>query len=65
MAEIILGFAPTRRSIFSAPAAVEYARLTREKLCGMGIKFVDINDISSDGLLHEDDNPVIFIRELK
>lgn len=32
MEAVRLGFAPTRRSIFSAPAAVEYAGLTREKL---------------------------------
>jgi len=54
MHEITLGFAPTRRSIFSAPAAVEYADLTRKKLTGMGVKYVDINDISEDGLLHDD-----------
>ena len=32
MISIKLGFAPTRRSIFSAPAAIEYAGYTREKL---------------------------------
>lgn len=31
MKKIKLGFAPTRRSIFSAPAAVEYADLTRKR----------------------------------
>lgn len=54
MAEMRLGFAPTRRSIFSAPAAVEYADRTREKLRQMGIDFVDIDDIAEDGLLHDD-----------
>ncbi len=62
MAKIVLGFAPTRRSIFSAPAAVEYANLTREKLTKMGIEFVDIDDIAEDGLLH-DDNDRIKIEE--
>ena len=42
MDKIVLGFAPTRRSIFSAPAAVEYANYTREKLRKMGVEFVDI-----------------------
>ena len=37
MAHIVLGLAPTRRSIFSAPAAVEYANLTRNKLREMGV----------------------------
>lgn len=54
MATIKLGLAPTRRSIFSAPAAVEYANYTREKLSVMGVDYVDINDIAEDGLLHDD-----------
>ena len=49
-----IGFAPTRRSIFSAPAAVEYAGYTREKLNELGVDYVDITDISEDGLLHDD-----------
>ena len=44
MKKIKLGFAPTRRSIFSAPAAVEYADLTRKRLDELGIEYVDIKD---------------------
>lgn len=54
MANIKIGFAPTRRSIFSAPAAVEYANYTREKLTQMNVDYVDIDDIAEDGLLHDD-----------
>lgn len=54
MANIKIGLAPTRRSIFSAPAAVEYANYTREKLTQMGVDYVDIDDIAEDGLLHDD-----------
>lgn len=54
MAKIILGFAPTRRSIFSAPAAVEYSNLTRGKLKELGVEFIDIEDIAEDGLLHDE-----------
>ncbi len=54
MANIKIGFAPTRRSIFSAPAAVEYANYTREKLTQMNVNYVDIDDIAEDGLLHDD-----------
>ena len=54
MAEIKLGFAPTRRSIFSAPAAVQYADYTRKKLRQMNVRFADINDIADDGLLHDE-----------
>ena len=65
MDKIVLGFAPTRRSIFSAPAAVEYANYTREKLRKMGVEFVDINDISSDGLLHDDEDRVKIAQKFK
>lgn len=54
MANVVLGFAPTRRSIFSAPDAVKYANLTRDKLSEMGVSFVDITEISADGLLHDE-----------
>lgn len=54
MARIVLGFAPTRRSIFSAPDAVKYADLTRARLRELGVEFVDIDDIAEDGLLHDD-----------
>ncbi len=54
MPKVKLGFAPTRRSIFSAPDAVKYANLTRKKLEELGVEFVDINDIAEDGLLHDD-----------
>ena len=40
-ATIKLGFAPTRRAIFSAPAAVEYRNLTAARLKELGIDFVD------------------------
>ena len=54
MDKIILGFAPTRRSIFSAPDAVKYANLTRRRLKELQVEFIDIDDISDDGLLHDD-----------
>ena len=54
MAKAVLGFAPTRRSIFSAPDAVKYANLTRKRLSELGVEFVDIDDIAEDGLLHDD-----------
>ncbi|HIT91039.1 MAG TPA: L-fucose/L-arabinose isomerase family protein [Candidatus Merdenecus merdavium] len=54
MKSIKLGFAPTRRSIFSAPDAIKYANLTREKLTEMKVDFVDITDINEEGLLYDD-----------
>lgn len=58
MDKITIGFAPTRRNIFSAPDAVKYANLTRERLKELGVNFVDIDDISVDGLLHSEDDRV-------
>jgi L-fucose isomerase-like protein len=51
---IKIGFAPTRRSIFSAPDAVKYANLTRDKLNEMGVDYADITDINGEGLLYDD-----------
>lgn len=50
-----LGFAPTRRNLFSAATAIEYADLTREKLNELGIDYVDIKEINDDGLLYDDE----------
>lgn len=54
-ASIKLGFAPTRRNIFSADAAIEFANLTRNKLDNMGVNYVDIKEVNADGLLYNDD----------
>ena len=54
MKSIKIGFAPTRRSIFSAPDAVKYANLTREHLKELGVEFVDITDINEEGLFYDE-----------
>lgn len=54
MLKIKLGFAPTRRSIFSAPDAVKYRNLTAERLKALNIDFADITDINEEGLLYDD-----------
>lgn len=65
MANIKIGLAPTRRSIFSAPAAVEYANYTRKKLTQMGVDYVDIDDIAEDGLLHDDADRIKIAEKFK
>lgn len=62
MKKIKLGLAPTRRSIFSAPDAIKYRKLTQKRLEELGIDFVDITDINEEGLLY-DDNDRIAIKE--
>ena len=54
MKSVKIGFAPTRRSIFSAPDAVKYADLTRARLNELGVEFVDIKDINEEGLLYQE-----------
>lgn len=54
MEKLTLAFAPTRRSIFSAPAAVKYANKTRKKLRELGVSFVDIDDVNEEGLLYDE-----------
>lgn len=54
MDSIKLGFAPTRRSIFSAPDAVKYSNLTRDRLRELDVNFVDITEFNEEGLLYDD-----------
>mgnify|MGYP001493512327 CR=1 FL=1 len=56
MDKIKLGYAPTRRSIFSAPDAVKYRELTAKRLEELGIGFVDITDVNEEGLLYSDED---------
>ena len=63
--KIKLGFAPTRRSIFSAPDAIKYANLTRERLRELGIDFVDIDDINAEGLLYDDGDRIKIAEKFK
>ena len=65
MDKILLGFIPTRRSIFSAPEAVKYADLIRQKLKEIQVDFVDIDDISADGLLHNDEDRIKIEKKFK
>lgn len=65
MKHIRIGLAPTRRSIFSAPAAIEYAGYTREKLRELKVDFVDIDDINKEGLLYDDNDLAAIIAKFK
>ena len=56
MDRIRIGYAPTRRSIFSAPDAVKYAGLTKQRLEELGVEFVGIDDINEEGLLYSDED---------
>lgn len=65
MINIKLGFAPTRRSIFSAPDAIKYRNLTSQRLEELGIDFIDITDINSEGLLYNDEDRIKIAEKFK
>lgn len=65
MEKIKIGFAPTRRSIFSAPDAVKYSELTEKKLKDLGIDFVGIKDINNEGLLYNDNDMLKIAEKFK
>ncbi|MBQ9563021.1 MAG: L-fucose/L-arabinose isomerase family protein [Lachnospiraceae bacterium] len=64
-AKIKLGYAPTRRSIFSAPDAIKYRGLTADRLRELGIDFVDITDINPEGLLYNDEDRIKIAAKFK
>ena len=65
MAHIKLGFAPTRRSIFSAPDAVKYRGMTAGRLRELGVDFTDITDINEEGLLYNDEDRIRIAEKFK
>ncbi|MBR1781162.1 MAG: fucose isomerase, partial [Oscillospiraceae bacterium] len=65
MAHIKLGYAPTRRSIFSAPDAIKYRGLTADKLRELGVDFVDIDDINEEGLLFDESDRLKILEKFR
>ena len=65
MKNIKIGFAPTRRSIFSAPDAIKYRGLTEKKLREIGVEFVDITDINEEGLLYDESDRIKIAEKFK
>lgn len=65
MDPIKLGYAPTRRSIFSAPDAIKYRGLTAQRLTELGVDFVDITDINEEGLLYNDADMLKIVEKFK
>lgn len=56
MKSVKIGFAPTRRSVFSAPDAIKHANIVRAKLDQLEIEYVDIVEFNEDGLLYDDND---------
>lgn len=62
-----LGFAPTRRFVFSKEDALKYKNLIREKIesFGMGIDIVDLEGINDEGLLFDRSEEATIIKRFK
>lgn len=57
MQKLKLGYAPTRRFVFSAEDAYKYKVLIREKIVSLGggdIEIVDLEGLNKEGLLYDD-----------
>jgi len=63
--QLTIGYAPTRRTVFSREDALKYKTLTLEKIKSLGYKVVDIEDINEDGLLIEEKDIGAAIVKLK
>lgn len=62
---IKLGYAPTRRFIFSKEDAHKYKKLTKAKLEELKVEYVDIDDINEEGLLHEEADVAKIVEKFK
>ena len=54
--DLKIGYAPTRRNVFSKEDALKYKNLTLDKIKSIGYKVIDIDDINDEGLLMSDDD---------
>jgi L-fucose isomerase-like protein len=50
-----IGFAPTRRFVFSKEDAFKFKNLTREKIKNFGAEIIDLEGINEEGLLYDND----------
>lgn len=65
MDTIRIGYAPTRRSIFSAPDARRYRTIIADRLTELNVEFVDIDDINDEGLLFDEDDCIRVLEKFR
>jgi L-fucose isomerase-like protein len=63
--DFLLGYAPTRRNVFSREDALKYKVKVREKIQKLGYKLVDIEDCATEGLLLSDSDAEKTIKKFK
>ncbi len=63
--DFIIGYAPTRRSVFSKEEAVKYKNIIKEKIKNPEYKLIDIEDVAQDGLLVTENDLSKVIKKFK
>jgi len=63
--KITIGYAPTRRNVFSVQEAIKYKKIVLDKIKSYGFNIVDIEDINEDGLLVTEDDAGKTIKKFK
>lgn len=63
--ELVLGYAPTRREVFSREDALKYKNKIFNKIKSLDYRVVDIEDINEDGLLIEDKDVAPVVEKFK
>lgn len=63
--DFILGYAPTRRDVFSKEDALKYKNIILEKIKKFNIKIVDIEDVNDEGLLFSGEDVSSVVKKFK
>lgn len=63
--DLTIGYAPTRRNVFSREDALKYKELIKAKIKDFGYRIVDIEDIAPDGLILTDEDASKAISKFK
>ncbi len=65
MNKIRLAYCPTRRDVFSREEAIRFNKLIRERLLGLPVEIIDLDEINEENLLFQDcDIPTVIERFL-
>ena len=62
---LIIGFAPTRRNVFSVEDALKFKEQILTKIKSFGYSIIDISDINDEGLIRSDDDVGKVVKKLK
>lgn len=62
---LIIGFVPTRRNVFSVEDALKFKEQILNKIKSFGYSIVDISDINDEGLIRSDDDVEKVVKKLK